>query len=145
MEESYVNGTILTDAQAQAQAISIAMGYHHSFCESDWNNGGWPLNANWESVIYNVTSIYDLFYLLLASQHPIYAYYSCTYVDENGVTVNSAHLVLIIGVDCSTNTVYTINPWGISGSQSFSDFLGGFLHEGTLSHEYQLGFVFSAK
>ena len=35
------------------------------------------------------------------------------------------HLVIVTGVDCSSNVVYTNNPWYWKGEQTFEDFVGG--------------------
>ena len=76
----------------------------------DWNKGGWPTNLG-EAVI--VTNILQL-YLILSINGPVYAYYS------NGKTHH--HLVVVTGVDIDNNIVYTNNPWGIQGEQSFESF-----------------------
>lgn len=34
-------------------------------------------------------------------------------------------MVVVNGVDLEKNIVYTSNPWGIKGSQSFDEFLSG--------------------
>ena len=123
----------------------MTMKNHKSTDESVWNRGGWPLNSDWNSTNYDVNSIHDIYCLLSSSGHPVYAYYGCSYVNELGETQTSAHLVLIVGVACSKDIVYTNNPWGIRGEQSFADFLAGFAHRGELTHEYQLGFIFAAR
>ena len=56
-------------------------------------------------------------YGVLSENGPVYAYY--TNEDKT-----YKHLV-VTGVDCTTNTVYTNNSWGVSGEQSFEEFLGG--------------------
>ena len=61
----------------------------------------------------------SLHYLL--KDGPIYAYY------WNSKPKSGAHLVLITGVDVYKRTVYTNNPWGISGAQTYEEFLEGFL------------------
>ena len=37
-----------------------------------------------------------------------------------------AHYVVVTGVDVNNNIVYTNNPWGYKGEQTFEDFLNGF-------------------
>lgn len=50
----------------------------------------------------------------------MYAYYCA----ENNI---SAHLVVVTGVDLLNRVVYTNNPWGVGGPQSYNEFLNGFL------------------
>ena len=60
----------------------------------------------------NITSLYDL----VVENGPVYAYYANS---------DSAHLVVVTGVSVYRNTVYTNNPWGTKGSQSFNSFKNG--------------------
>ena len=70
-------------------------------------------------------------YNLLRLHGPLYAYYN----DGKG----SAHLVVVTGVDVINNIVYTNNPWGIKGAQSFSDFKKGFVGNG--GDEFDFKFI----
>jgi hypothetical protein len=48
----------------------------------------------------------------------LYAYY-------NNETAKVAHYIVVTGVDTKNNIVYTNNPWGVCGAQSFEDFKKG--------------------
>lgn len=54
---------------------------------------------------------------MLKEYGPLYAYY------RKG---NEAHYVVVTGANVVKNTVYTNNPWGYKGEQTFEDFLIGF-------------------
>lgn len=73
---------------------------------------GWPSNLGEAIGKENVNSIEDL-YSIFDDNGPVYGYYS---------NPKQAHLVIITGVDLNTNKVYTNNPWGVRGVQSFEDF-----------------------
>ena len=121
MIEDYQSGSISTNEQATDKAIQLANFVHGS---EDWNRGGWPNNCtsyNASGVpikLDNISSIDDLYYYL-AQHGPMYAYYRRS-------SGGSAHLIVITGVDLTNGIVYTNNPWGIYGKQSYEDFLNGF-------------------
>ncbi len=106
MIESYQKKITISQKEADERAKEIAIDVHGE----SWNKGGWPTNLG-EAVI--VTNILQL-YLILSINGPVYAYYS------NGKTHH--HLVVVTGVDIDNNIVYTNNPWGIQGEQSFESF-----------------------
>ena len=81
---------------------------------SNWNQGSWPTNSG-EWVKTN--NIFELYSLL--RQGPIYAYY------WNGHS-KDAHLIVVTGVNVLKDMVYTNNPWGYRGTQSYEDFNRGF-------------------
>ena len=112
--ESYNSGSKLTQKQAKARAIKIAQEYHGSTKRKDWNNGGWPSNLG--EYVGSIGSIEEL-YNILQANGPVYAYYS---------TKDSAHIVIVTGVNLYSGVVYTNNPWGVSGVQSFEEFQSGF-------------------
>ena len=114
MMESYNSGSKLTQKQAKARAIKIAQEYHGSTKRKDWNNGGWPSNLG--EYVGSIGSIEEL-YNILQANGPVYAYYS---------TKDSAHIVIVTGVNLYSGVVYTNNPWGVSGVQSFEEFQSGF-------------------
>ena len=140
MVESFISGRTLSPAAAEHSAISIAMGYNHSFNELDWNRGGLPLNTDWDNAIYGDFSISEIYSLLVNSGCPLYAFYYANYY-EDGIKKTSGHGVVIIGVDCECGIVYTNNPWGVNGEQFFDEFLNGFIHSGTLQKNYELKVV----
>ena len=112
MVEDYKAGIIRDNFQATCAAISIAK----SVYRDDWNQGGWPTNSYnlfGETGINSLDSLYNA----LLTRGPLYAYYG---------NETSAHLVVVTGVDMNRGIVYTNNPWGISGEQTYSQFLNGF-------------------
>ena len=115
MIEDYCNGTESTQDEARERAIELAKSVHgerNLFGRENWNRGAFPTNSGPKSYL---TGIYDLYTLLKSG--PVYAYY-CT----PGFGGN-AHLVVVTGVDVSAEIVYVNNPWGDTGSQTYSDFL----------------------
>ena len=56
-------------------------------------------------------------YNTLVEVGPIYACYN---------KGESSHLVLVTGVNLVTGIIYTNNPWGVEGRQSYDEFLNGF-------------------
>ena len=119
MVEDYSSGVTKTQEEADSRAKEIAISVHGER-DADgievWNRGGWPTNMV-DHV--KINRILDLF--LLLQDGPVYAYY------WSGKPKSGAHLVVVTGVNVLDGTVYTNNPWGISGEQSFNDFLNGFL------------------
>jgi len=47
--------------------------------------------------------------------------------------VNAGHMVVITGVDVYRKIVYTNNPWGIKGKQSYREFRSNFVGNTDLS------------
>ena len=113
MTESYSSGTVFTQAEADVRALEIAISVNGDI---NWNSGNWSTNT---SLANNRVTITDKVSLWRSLRNgPVYAYYW----GEDAV-----HMVLITGIDRWNNTIYTNNPWGISGSQSFEEFQQGFL------------------
>ena len=113
MIEAYRSGIKYNQNGANQRAKEIAISKHG---KDNWNQGGWPSNLGEAIGKENVNSIEDL-YSILDDNGPVYGYYS---------NPKQAHLVIITGVDLNTNKVYTNNPWGVRGVQSFEDFQKGF-------------------
>lgn len=83
----------------------------------NWNQGGWPINLGDP---FEVADLGDIYYAL-KDTGPFYAVY-----DNNLSGAKSRiHMVLVTGVDPQNNIVYTNNPWGMKGEQSFDEFLNG--------------------
>jgi len=114
MMESYNSGITLTQKQAKARAIEIAQIYHKSTEKEKWNQGGTPSNLG--QCLGNISSIKEI-YDLLSANGPVYAGYFGEY---------SNHLVIVTGVDLNKGIVYTNNPWGVRGKQTFENFQKGF-------------------
>ena len=115
MVEDYKEGVIRSQEDADKRAKEIAIIKNG---EENWNKGSWPTNTNPNDkhMLSENQGIFDLFSALV-TYGPVYAYYG------NG---SGAHLVVITGVDLIEKRVYSNNPWGISGDQSYEQFLKEF-------------------
>ena len=108
----YEYGKMIT--KNEMDSIIESLGWSYKFC---WNhNMGLPFFLQGNKVATN--SIEDLYKILL-NNGPVYAAYNIPWTIRG-------HIVLITGVDINRNYVYTNNPWGVTGTQKYSDFLCGF-------------------
>ena len=118
MIESYQNGKTLKKKEADERAKEIAIARHG---ETDWNKGGWPSNSGEERDIDTIETLYNI----LLNSGPVYGLYKSS---------DSGHLIVVTGVDVNKNRVYTNNPWGVKGKQTFEKFKKGvakrFYHSG---------------
>ena len=73
-------------------------------------------NINNASCYFTINDIYN--YINLYG--PLYAEYFDYRTEE--INANS-HMIMVIGVDLKKNLVYTYNPWGIIGCQTFESFI----------------------
>ena len=106
-----------TYEEATQRAIDLAKsvnGEKNIFGQETWNRGAFPTNLGERSYPQNIHELYALL-----QSGPVYAFYS-TFSGRD-----LAHMVVIAGADVSTGLVYVNNPWGISGTQTFSEFLSG--------------------
>lgn len=113
MVASYKSGTTLRQSEAEEQAIKIAKEYYQSEDKSVWNDGGWPSDLGSEISTENIYRLY-----LALKNGPAYALYSNPETGES-------HLVVVTGVNPVRDIVYTNNPWGVSGKQTFAEFKMG--------------------
>ena len=122
MVESYKSSNTYTAEEATNKAIKLAKKVARSDEYENWNKGGWPTNmaSNKRKSITSIGKLYEYLF-----DGPVYAYYCST--PTNSEEELYAHLIVVTGVDLDSNQVYTNNPWGFSGSQSFSDFQSGVL------------------
>ena len=127
----------ISQVAAIVRAVSLAMASTRN--TGDWNKPGIPKNCityrfSDEPMFYTVTN--EFFSIDLAQKlqtfGPLYAYYS----KENG---DGAHMVVVTGVNLKDDIVYTNNPWGKRGEQSFADFMNGFVGNG--GDNYQLAYL----
>ena len=114
MVECYYSGKKISQWQANKRAKQIAIDVNG---ETNWDSGGWPTNRGERIEISNIQELFDI----IAQNGPVYAYYWNGKTGED----SAAHLVLVTGVDLRRNKVYTNNPWGVRGAQSFSAFQSG--------------------
>ena len=81
---------------------------------------------------YDVSEIDFYFLAEKLTQGSLYAYYR----DSN--PKGGAHLIVITGVDIKNKPVYTNNPWGRAGIQTYSEFLNRFVGV----KDYPLGAIY---
>lgn len=134
MERAYTFDYDFTQKQADKYATSLALCVHRG---GDWNRGAMPTNAG---KMYRVNSAEDL-YTLLKYTGPVYALYNDIRPNND---VHSSHMVVVTGVNVTTNTVATNNPWDMKGEQSFEDFLTGVAWDDPYSYDFQLTGVYIA-
>ena len=119
---------MMEDFKAGKRSIGI-LGYFRAYLlalnlngEENLEEGGWPTNCahyysnNTPIPSNRIDGILSL-YLYLKTNGPVYALYT------DDVT---SHLVVVTGVDVRNRIVYTNNPHGIRGAQSYWDFLRGY-------------------
>ncbi len=138
MDECYQRGFVYTsDRLVEQRIIRIAKSYHMCLDTDErylWDSGGWPSNLGERISRKSITNIEDVYNALVKNEGPLYAYYSITKNNET-----SYHLVLVTGADCRKGVVYTNNPWGCSGEQSFTGFLNSIVcTDGTNDYDCSL-------
>ena len=125
MVESYQKGEVLSNKEATERAIEIAQQRAGSNVKEDWNTGGKPLNLGERIYSVNYRDINAL-YNMLYDYGPLYASY---HNDDK----SPGHGVVITGVNVTRDIVYTNNPWGVRGKQSFEKFKKGFARKWYMS------------
>ena len=117
--------------EADLMAFSFAYEYQLDKLQIDamtigtcwWNQGGWPADIGTECLARDIGSIYSIRELLESG--PVYGYYNGE-IETNGARIPDAHLIVVTGVDVNNDIIYTNNPWGYSGEQTFEEFMHGF-------------------
>ena len=118
MVESYWNKETLSNWEATKRAINLSKKINsNAWWIWDWNVAGTPENIK---IVATPKDIYGLRDILL-KYGPVYARYCKE--DED-----TAHLIVVTGVDTINDIVYTNNPWGIKGEQTFEEFKSGFVY-----------------
>ncbi len=112
MVEDYLIGKVSTQEEAEKKAIKTAISVNG---QQNWNRGNWPTNTGKEIKDKSFDNIYNAL-----SEGPLYAFY------YNHDTTHG-HLVVVTGINKTDKLIYTNNPWGGSGSQTFSEFQNCFL------------------
>ena len=64
-------------------------------------------------------NIYDIYFTMLFDGEPIYAFYRIPGTTKG----EDAHYIVVTGVDVKNNIVYTNNPEGVRGAQTFEEFI----------------------
>ena len=123
MIESYQKGKTLSQSAADKRAKELAIKQNG---KDNWNQGAWPTNLGSRKSIDSIEDLYDFLY----NKGPVYGYYASS---------TGAHLIVVTGVDVKKNKVYTNNPWGVKGEQTFKDFQNGVARKSNQSNQ---GLVF---
>lgn len=110
MIESFRNDEKLSQKKATARAKDIAVSVNG---KAEWNRGNWPTNLGEKIKVSDINDLFDI----VSNNGPVYAYYA----NNSG----NAHLVVVTGVNLKKGIVYTNNPWGVRGKQTFSEFSSG--------------------
>ena len=128
MIESYKKGEVYGKAHADYRAHEIAREVYGDDIHN-WNKAGWPTNMGEEISITNILELYAL----LDNNGPLYAFHK-----GNG----GSHLVVVTGINLYNRKIYTNNPHGVYGIQSYEDFLSGYaLANGQTKEDRQLQYV----
>ena len=109
MISSYRTGNIIYDSHEKS-AILLAMAIRTN--GKKFYKPMNPNNMGEELTIESIEELYDI----LEENGPVYAYYT---------DWKKAHMVVVTGVDIRQNIVYTNNPWGFKGEQTFEEFKNG--------------------
>ena len=110
--EAYYEERPLTKEDANQRVRELQkIQFQDENAEFDPNHDMYPSNRGTAHSIDNIETLASLL-----QNGPIYASY------QRG---SDGHMVVVNGVDVDKNIVYTSNPWGIKGSQSFDEFLSG--------------------
>lgn len=120
MVEDYKNGIVRTEEEASEKAQELGK----EIFGKNWNRPFFP-RYMWFG--FKPDSITDVRDALLRNKAPLYAYY------KNG---EGGHYVVVTGVDVEKNLVYTNNPWGTQGVQTFEEFQNSVVgHNGNVQYE----------
>ena len=136
MVDDFVAGISRTNEEATQSAIALAMERHRVTDINDvdaWNKGSRPLNLG-KNV--EINSIEDL-YSALSKGYPLYVSYAAYRDGER-----YGHAIIVTGVNLTKGLIYTNNPWGINGYQTYEEFLSGFLGDEKSEYKFEKCFYF---
>ena len=113
MIQDYEAGVIRSEYEVRIEAENISKG----------RNKGKIVPGRPEDLCikFRPRNIYDIYFTMLIDGGPIYAFYRI----PNTTKGEDAHYIVVTGVDVNNNIVYTNNPWGAQGAQTFEEFIGG--------------------
>ena len=119
MVEDYFAEIQRTHEEALQAAITLAK----DSLGDAWNDGGYPTNGTFPRLVHESQGFLSMkqLYDLLDQYGPLYIYY------EDVVNFGGGHIVVLKGIDIYRNMLYTNNPWGITGHQTYSEFCNGFI------------------
>ncbi len=119
---SYRCGRVFSQEEADVAAWYLAIAAM-DYDETDWNVGRLPTNRG-QRINGEGLTLEELYYILL-DYGPAYAIYENTY-DPSNPDFYAGHCVVIIGVDLDNGIIYTNNPQGNPGEQTFTMFMSGY-------------------
>ena len=123
MVDSYNSGQKLTQKEATRNSINRAKQVAGSDNISEWNQGGLPANTGKAIYPQTIGQLYNI----VNNSGPVYAIYvDSANMGANGEIILSGHAVVVTGVNKYGNEVYTNNPLGICGVQTFREFRQGY-------------------
>ena len=124
MVEDYESGIYSEPSIVDDRAIALAkeafesrhlLGNKYLNAQKTWNDGNFPTNGK------GLVPIDNFFLIYIALQDgPLYAYY------WDGKDTSEAHMVVITGANLFSQTVYTNNPQGYPGFQTYEEFINGY-------------------
>ena len=96
--------------------------------EDNWNSGLYPTNCaaygpNGNPIIATDIDSIEALEQHLTENGPIYALYKSNEIKDGA---HAYHMVVVTGTNATANQVYTNNPWGQRGNQTYEQFLNGF-------------------
>ncbi len=126
MAEDYKASRICCPKLVEARIRMIALSAAIRYKKKTWNSGGFPLNADNRIEIKDEEDLFNY----LKDNGPLYAAYYWTEKEQDGKITNHGHIVIVTGMDLANGLVYTNNPHGVKGIQTFEDFLNCFATSG---------------
>ena len=129
MITDYYSGIVRTNSNATDEAINIAIQVNKAAGVEDKDTWDQPNNPENISTAIDINSI-EVLYKFLLEFGPIYASYTDRPNNVHpSVKGYNDHIIIVTGVDLATGCVYTNNPWGKKGMQSFNDFFNHLVGE----------------
>ena len=126
MVEDFKAGRVQSALAADSSAEKIAIKKHGPV---NWDKGADDLKKTLTTVEINCQA--DILYLL-KKHGPIYAGYK---------TETKGHLIVITGANLLTGQIYTNDPSGTSGVQSYNDFLDGMYGADPVGWEFEICYI----
>lgn len=127
MVEDFTLGITHTDAEVDKLCKDRAVEEYGS----SWNAGGLPTDESWD-VIWDDEITIEKVFEKLVENGPLYLNYN---------NYSMGHMVVLTGMDLSTGTMYTNNPWRVEGTQTYDQFLRMFA-TGNHSVSYRLPLIY---
>lgn len=137
MMHSYKTGVRFSPEEAEVCITLIAVIDAIVNNKETWDSGGWPNDLGEKQYISSIEELYDA----LLENGPVYAYYSEPEKKDPTQHV-AAHMIIVTGVDLDQGIVFTNNPHGVKGEQSFDSFLSGYVGKNGLSENRYFRYIY---